>query len=243
MAPHKPAADNESKEIAHTKKNKDKVAKRPARGYHRFKNGMLNVAPKGQEKGLVATNGVSILLALPAEIRSQIFHYALGGKTFRQIYKSWNRRPFQCEPSEHIHAFALLQTCRQIYVETAAVPFASNAFTVDDCSMLKNSCRPFTKYQIRNIKELQIELPNVLLSAPPDPSLARKFRAHYLAYLPELRRIRVLVFPRDPSVGNEEAFARYVAYGNAEVEDRAKKGGLELIYELMHVKYSKSYKT
>jgi hypothetical protein len=32
------------------KKSEDRVSKRPARGYHRFKNGMLNVTPKGGEK-------------------------------------------------------------------------------------------------------------------------------------------------------------------------------------------------
>jgi hypothetical protein len=34
------------------KKNEDRVVKRPARGFHRFRNGILNVAPKGGEKEL-----------------------------------------------------------------------------------------------------------------------------------------------------------------------------------------------
>jgi hypothetical protein len=34
------------------KQSDSRVVKRPARGYHRFKNGMLNVTPKGGEKEL-----------------------------------------------------------------------------------------------------------------------------------------------------------------------------------------------
>jgi hypothetical protein len=33
-----------------TKKYGKRVVKRPARGYHRFRNGILNVVPKGGEK-------------------------------------------------------------------------------------------------------------------------------------------------------------------------------------------------
>lgn len=34
------------------KNSKYRVAKRPTRGFHRFKNGMLNVTPKGGERAL-----------------------------------------------------------------------------------------------------------------------------------------------------------------------------------------------
>jgi hypothetical protein len=52
MAPRKPAAEKEatSTKKATAKKSEDKVIKRPARGYHRFRNGLLNVTPKGGEK-------------------------------------------------------------------------------------------------------------------------------------------------------------------------------------------------
>jgi hypothetical protein len=35
-----------------TKNSEDRVVKRPARGFHRFRNGILNVTPKGDEKEL-----------------------------------------------------------------------------------------------------------------------------------------------------------------------------------------------
>jgi hypothetical protein len=48
MAPRKPAATAKpAKKSATTESNK--VLKRPARGYHRYKNGLLNVTPKGNE--------------------------------------------------------------------------------------------------------------------------------------------------------------------------------------------------
>jgi hypothetical protein len=50
MAPRKPAAAGKTKEPPAVKKSS--VVKRPARGYHKFKNGMLNVRPKGDEKAL-----------------------------------------------------------------------------------------------------------------------------------------------------------------------------------------------
>jgi len=52
MAPRKPAAKENSGKVPAAKKSDDRVAKRPARGYHTFKNGMLNVTPKGDEEEL-----------------------------------------------------------------------------------------------------------------------------------------------------------------------------------------------
>jgi hypothetical protein len=39
-------------EMPAIKKNKGGAVERPARGYHKFKNGMLNVTPKGSETEL-----------------------------------------------------------------------------------------------------------------------------------------------------------------------------------------------
>ena len=41
-----------AKKASTIKKSEDKVIKRPARGYHKFRNDLLNVAPKGDEKEL-----------------------------------------------------------------------------------------------------------------------------------------------------------------------------------------------
>jgi hypothetical protein len=50
MAPRKTAAA--ARKAPAVKNSEDKVVKRPARGFHKFRNGMLNVTPKGAEKQL-----------------------------------------------------------------------------------------------------------------------------------------------------------------------------------------------
>jgi hypothetical protein len=55
MAPRKPVVGDDvpkRKKALVAKKSEDKVVKRPARGYHKFRNGLLNVTPKGGEKEL-----------------------------------------------------------------------------------------------------------------------------------------------------------------------------------------------
>ncbi|KAI4683203.1 hypothetical protein J4E81_009332 [Alternaria sp. BMP 2799] len=80
MAPRKTAAGEKAPQAPATKKSADKVIKRPARGYHKFRNGLLNVTPKGGEKELVKRNENSLLLRMPAEIRNQIWKLALAEK-------------------------------------------------------------------------------------------------------------------------------------------------------------------
>src|SRR4051812_48744235 len=95
----------------------------------------------------VENNRASPLLFLPPEIRNRIFHYAIGGKTFRQLYRTHGTQRFLGEPSGRPNAFALLRTCRQIYAETAVVPFTSNVFSARYCWNLKRSLRSFRRYQ------------------------------------------------------------------------------------------------
>jgi hypothetical protein len=63
----------------------------------------------------------SPLLRMPAEIRNKIFRYALGGRTL-VIH-----RPDMITNREK-NSLALLATCRQLYAETALVPFCANIF-------------------------------------------------------------------------------------------------------------------
>ncbi|EAT87988.2 hypothetical protein SNOG_04228 [Parastagonospora nodorum SN15] len=90
MAPRKPAAADKAKEPLAVKKSS--VVKRPARGFHKFKNGMLNVRPKGDEKALI-----------------KIWEYALGGKEFRLLSGSSRKSSVQPRPSEKKNAFVLLR--------------------------------------------------------------------------------------------------------------------------------------
>ncbi|KAI4916532.1 hypothetical protein J4E85_010187 [Alternaria conjuncta] len=54
MAPRKTAAGDKAPKAPVTKKSANKVIKRPARGYHKFRNGLLNVTPKAEPKNATA---------------------------------------------------------------------------------------------------------------------------------------------------------------------------------------------
>ncbi|KAH4611199.1 hypothetical protein HBI25_120090 [Parastagonospora nodorum] len=204
MAPRKPAAADKAKEPLAVKKSS--VVKRPARGYHKFKNGMLNVRPKGDEKALVSSNQNSPLLRLPAELRIKIWEYALGGKEFRVFYVNSRESLFKTKPSEGNNVFALLRVCRQIYSETAPLSFAVNSFSIKlGYRMSTTGFRLFQRYQIHQIKELRIEV-----SSPEQlrcPGYPTGFQDLKLGVLPELRRIRFCLFSGHKHGWDKSSFA------------------------------------
>jgi hypothetical protein len=72
------------------------------------------------------------LLRLPAELRVQIWKYALGGKMY-QVYcwpsDNYHKNPTRVLNSERNY-LSLLRTCRQIYQEARLIPFTSNCFRI-----------------------------------------------------------------------------------------------------------------
>lgn len=63
MAPQKPAVNDKApnaKKAPATEKNNNKIAKRPERGYHKFRNGLLNVKLKGGERELWVHHGCTL---------------------------------------------------------------------------------------------------------------------------------------------------------------------------------------
>ncbi|KAF1959414.1 hypothetical protein CC80DRAFT_379871, partial [Byssothecium circinans] len=101
-----------------------RVSKRPSRGYHTFKNRLLNITPKKDEEDQVTANQQAPLLRLPTEIREQIWSEVLGGKTFQQTYNQGRNQPSKFRPNrDRKHGLALPLTCRQIYAETASMPY------------------------------------------------------------------------------------------------------------------------
>ncbi|KAI4916534.1 hypothetical protein J4E85_010189 [Alternaria conjuncta] len=116
----------------------DDKPRRGKRGYHKSKDGLLNVKSIGSEIAIVQRNAEeSPLLRLPAEIRAMIWKLAIGNPIIRP---AWGgpikplkyRSPFEERASEFPaprHRFALLRVCRQIYSEAAA-SFASTTLAV-----------------------------------------------------------------------------------------------------------------
>ncbi|EMD94207.1 hypothetical protein COCC4DRAFT_79558 [Bipolaris maydis ATCC 48331] len=165
MAPQKPAANDKApkaKKSPTDKQSKDKVVKRPARGYHTFRNGMLNVTPKGGEKDMrelisssVKANQQSPLLRLPAEVRNMIWEFALGRRLYEiKPRKVYGRRTYpRGDPSE----VSLLRVCRQIYAEAASIPLRQNTFLIADPLQPEACLSTFKCYQRRQITSLRFE--------------------------------------------------------------------------------------
>jgi hypothetical protein len=102
----------------------------------------------------------SPLLALPAEIRNEIYAYVFGGKaitmdhgpcrhvlsrkvfTPERVYGTIAPRMVElwlapCEDIRPAYTLALLETCRQIYAEAHTLPFELNAFLFADVRTLE----------------------------------------------------------------------------------------------------------
>ncbi|KAF1997453.1 hypothetical protein P154DRAFT_280779 [Amniculicola lignicola CBS 123094] len=100
-------------------------------------NGSIDVTPRGAYVAIVERNQrESPLLRLPPEIRVQIFQRAVGGKTIKLSFHVRNHGR-----KSNLNPLALLQVCRQLYAETAVLPFTSNEW--DSQFFFDVRARPF----------------------------------------------------------------------------------------------------
>ncbi|KAF2277408.1 uncharacterized protein EI97DRAFT_290545 [Westerdykella ornata] len=113
--------------------------KRRAHGgkVRRLENGLLDIERKGRYPKLFRENANSPLLRLPPEIRNMIFRYAVGGMTFdfTACERPWLQRLRGWKPRVNNpikNCFSLLRVCRQIYSETALLPFSANTFHISE---------------------------------------------------------------------------------------------------------------
>jgi hypothetical protein len=107
-----------------------------------------------------------------------------GGKQKRQLKPA---------TTEHEHALALLRTCRQIYAETALVPYKSSIVTIDVWNSIKKQLRCLKSFQSVQIEDIQIEV-----HKPESIVLKLQIlKDKTLNLLPGLKRIRMLVFNPD----------------------------------------------
>ncbi|KAF2132694.1 hypothetical protein P153DRAFT_363982 [Dothidotthia symphoricarpi CBS 119687] len=167
---------------------------RNARGYHKFKSGMLNVTPKGDEKELVNSNRNSPLLRLPPELRNRIWSHVLGGKIFRASYQRPGQKyKLRSPPTEPDNCMSLLQTCRQIYSEGALMPLSLNTFTIESPRCMKRLQKCLKEYQRKQIVSIQLELEVLNYSAWFDPWYFEYYKISIPVIFPGLRQLRVLV--------------------------------------------------
>ncbi|KAG9201577.1 hypothetical protein G6514_005584 [Epicoccum nigrum] len=163
---------------------------RPARGYHTFKNGCLNVSPKGAEKELVQANQQSPLLRLPTELRTKIWSYVLGSTIYRGKGYSCTGDD-QFVPRDRSISLTLLQTCRQIYSETTMLPFTLNIFSVGKFRCIRSGFKLMKLHQRRSIKHIRLELDCVNDSYAPQLA---DMKTSIEPYFPSLETVEVFVY-------------------------------------------------
>lgn len=97
----------------------------------------------------------SPLLALPPEVRSRIFEYALGGQDIL-LRRSWTLRKTRHENFNNL--LALLGVSRQRYAETAMIPFLQNTFRATCDSSLSSFTSEYSDTSIIRIESVQVEI-------------------------------------------------------------------------------------
>ncbi|EMD63226.1 hypothetical protein COCSADRAFT_161742 [Bipolaris sorokiniana ND90Pr] len=155
MAPQKPAANDtapKAKKTPTDKQSKDKVVKRRARGYHTFRNGMLNVTPKG---GDVKANQQSPLLRLPPEIRNMIWELVLAGRVCTLDYDKAGHVSMSSPKAPT--GISLLRVCRQIYAEAANIPLQQNTSSFSTCYNIHKWFVVLNKGQRNQVTSLRFE--------------------------------------------------------------------------------------
>jgi hypothetical protein len=111
-------------------------------------------------------NQKSPLLRLPPEIRNRIWKYAVGGNTIKSVdiglwrgdYRLKLPTSEQLPTSEPGHVFALLRTCRQIYAETAVLPYTDNTFSFCSVRSMRYGLKHVKAHLRTHITSIQLEI-------------------------------------------------------------------------------------
>lgn len=147
----------------------------------------------------VKRNQNSPLLRLPAELRTQIWNYVLGYKLLSMwyTYKLPLRQARIAAPyTDRTNVMDLLRTCRQIYVESACVPYSLNIFSFDFYDSIYDHFKRFTLHQRANITHIQLNnldhFSLQLLTQQPIEVVAKQKKFN-LSFLPALKQIHVVL--------------------------------------------------
>jgi hypothetical protein len=119
--------------------------RRNQRGYRKYRDGTLNVTPIGHEIALVKQNAKdSPFLRLPAELRRRVYEYVLGKDAVS---------------TSSLRRFALLQVSRQIYLETARLPFNLKVIESNFLPTLQRSVRLGIMKHVEELDLLDVFFP------------------------------------------------------------------------------------
>jgi hypothetical protein len=96
----------------------------------------------------------SPLLRMPPETRSRIYDYALGVNTFVLLKDDDTENIINTTKAKN--ALALLAVCRQLYAETALLPFSLNVFSSNSPSTLRSWTSTIQPAYFNNITTLKL---------------------------------------------------------------------------------------
>jgi hypothetical protein len=127
---------------------------------------------------------------MPAEIRNEIWKFALGGKEYKA---GWSGR-FCPLPTESKNAAALLRTCRQIYAEAALMPLTLATFSGTSSDQAKKALGKLKPHQRKQIMVFH------LLCPTPDRVALRNccryflYRFSFERLLPNLQALHIRIY-------------------------------------------------
>lgn len=134
-------------------------------------------------------------MGLSPELRNKIFYHAVGGMVFREHHNYPFSYKVVPRVEEQPECLALLRTCRQIYGETAALPYNANLFSFSSQESMYRFFERLTIAQRELICSLQLELRSD--SWHEEESLdAENIDEAFEKWLPNLKHVHVLVFNR-----------------------------------------------
>jgi hypothetical protein len=162
----------------------------------------------------VKNNQNSPLLRLPPELRGRIWELVFGVSVLRTVYRTYDRRSknhrLMPPVTKRKNALALLRACRQIYAETALLPYKSSIFSTTFGAALKPRLQSLKSFQRAQIEEIQFEVLITQLSTRERlRSMVNQLDVKKLAILPGLKRVGICVFcPKHISESRSEYKSR-----------------------------------
>ena len=145
------------------------------------------------------------MLQLPPELRIRIWGYVLGGNLLRcdnvRKHGSSEQRIMVPVVASKELGMDLLRTCRQIYAETALLPYQLNTFCFDNYCWIKDHTEYLKPFQLAQITYFELDIIEKhgirlsYLDQNPVERLAKNGR-YNLKFLPAVKHIRVLIFSK-----------------------------------------------
>ncbi|PMD32648.1 hypothetical protein L207DRAFT_518544 [Hyaloscypha variabilis F] len=120
------------------------------------------------------------LFRLPLEIREQIYGLVTGHKTVLKIPENYHK-PRPSGGSSHNGSLSLLQTCRQIYVESSTSVYTQNTFQFENHNDFLAFAHSINPIFLSHITSLTFDLKSILrVGGTPYDHQCPRFTVHWI---------------------------------------------------------------